>query len=106
MVDIIPQRETKSDDKFGNHYTIVQVQHTTGAVSDITVDLSAATATELAETGSGLAKGDITITDPDLTDGDKVARIGSGVATGTYIVCIRHIGNAAGVGSAVGAKGA
>ena len=117
MVTIVPTNSTDIDDRAGNHYQIFIVNHTTGAASDIVVDDSAVSACELPPditTSAGLAKETSTsagVTIRNLTsgssglgftfaagDGVKQVTIASGVATGTYVIVVRHVGSAAGRG--------
>jgi len=106
-VQVIPTRITNVDDRFGNHYQIFQVNHTTGNSSEILVDQSAVGAAELNSdlmTSAGLVQeatesAGISMSDDDTTDGLKEVVIASGAASGTYNIVVRHIGSAAGLGS-------
>jgi hypothetical protein len=106
--------EDKVDDRFGNHFTIFRVRHTTGGATDWTVDDSAISAAHLADNGQTAMTSNLTLTDetsgtdptgqgPNATysagDGKKRVRIASAQASGTYIVAVRHTGSAAGHGS-------
>jgi hypothetical protein len=115
MATVLPLRSTQCDDRYGEHFTIVRVQHITGAASDIPVDDSAVSACELPDditASAGLAKETSTsagVTIRNQTsgasglgfdwvagDGTKQVTIASGAATGTYTIVIRHLGSAAG----------
>lgn len=107
MVTIIPSKTVSVDDRFGNHYKIITVHHTTGAVSTVDVDNSAMSACEIPDditVDVGLAKelttsAGITIADTDATDRKKELTVASAAATGTYIIVVRYIGSAAGLGA-------
>lgn len=117
MASIIPSKVAWADTRDGNHYQVFTVTHTTGAVTDIIVDLSAVSACELPNditVNAGLVKetttsAGVTIADPTsgshqsgtfaAEDGIKTVRIASAAASGTYIIVVRHVGSAAGVAS-------
>lgn len=107
MADVIPQDVTQVDDRAGNHYTIFKVKHVTGTATDVIVDNSVVSAAELNDdlaNATGLnketsASAGISLDDDSATDGVKEVTIASGVASGTYIIVVRHVGSAAGMGS-------
>lgn len=118
MATVIPTKITEVDDRFGDHYSIFEVRHTTGTASDIIVPDSAVSASELPDditVDAGLAKETSTsagVTIRNQTsgssgvgftfaagDGVKQVTIASGAATGTYKIVVRHVGSAAGLGS-------
>lgn len=119
MPTVIPSGQKSVDTLDGNFYEIYIVQHVTGATTDIAVpdacvsaaalqdDLTAST-TPVQETStssgitvrnqtsgaSGLSFGDWA-----TDDGHKQITIHSGVASGTYRIVARFVGNAAGIGT-------
>jgi len=119
MSTLIPSAQKSVDTLDGNFYEIYTVNHVTGTTTDIAVpdacvsaaclqdDLTAST-TPVQETStsagitvrnqtsgaSGLSFGDWA-----TNDGHKQITIHSGVATGTYRVVARFVGNAAGIGT-------
>lgn len=102
----------QTDDRAGNAYTIATVQHVTGTASTFDVDQSAvsvchaaaADQSTLATEGSPSAGVSISALGA-ATPGSGLRRvtIASGVASGTYVIVVRHQGSAAGIGSNVGA---
>lgn len=119
MATIIPSAPLMVDLRDGNHLKVFSVTHTSGTTTDIPVEDSAvscavlmnditAAATPVQETStsagitirnqtsgaSGLSFGNWV-----ASDGLKQVTIHSDVASGTYLVAVRFVGSAAGVGS-------
>ena len=96
-VDGFPTNVTVVDDRAGNVYWICDVFHTTGDTTDIQVENSVISASELTEDGT--RGGDITVTsDESATDAIREVTIPSGVTTGKKKIVIRF-GGVAGSGS-------
>ena len=97
MVDAIPTNVTVVDDRAGNHFWIFSVFHTNGADTDILVENSVLSASEL--TADGTRGGDISITaDDSATDAEREITIATGETTGTKLIVARFSG-VAGSGS-------
>ena len=97
MTDAIPQNVVQVDDRNGSHYWIFNVHHTTGTATDILVDNSVVSASEIPLTGAG---GTVTITaDDSATDGVREITIDSGETTGIKTIVARFIGVGAGSSS-------
>jgi len=131
MATVLPTRTTEVGDGAGNHYIILEVQHTTGADSLIPVPDGAYSVAELPSTNAvstlvNQAGDDTAAVDPaagkicvqnattaasglgfdwQANDGVKQIIIDTDAATGTYVLVVRCAGgSAAGIGS-TGAAG-
>ena len=97
MVDVIPTNVTVVDDRAGNHYWIFDVPHVTGTATDVLVENSLISASQLTDDGTN--SGDVQRkADDDATDAVREIVIASGVATGTIKIVARFAG-VAGTGS-------
>ena len=97
MVDVIPTNVTVVDDRAGNHFWIFSVSHVNGADTDILVENSVLSASEL--TADGTRGGDVSVTaDDSATDAVREITIATGEATGTKMIVARFAG-VAGTGS-------
>ena len=97
MVDVIPTNVTVVDDRAGNHFWIFSVFHDGTNATDILVENSVLSASEL--TADGTRGGDVTITPDDVaTDAVREITIASGETAGTKMIVARFAG-VAGTGS-------
>ena len=97
MVDALPQNVTVVDDRAGNHYWIFDVAHTTGTATDVLVENSLISASQLTSDGSN--SGDVQRkSDDSATDAVREIVIASGVETGLIKIVARFSG-VAGTGS-------
>ena len=97
MADVLPTNVTVVDDRNGNHFWIFTIHHVTGADSDVLVENSVISASEL--TADGTRGANVTITaDDSATDAVREITFPSASATGDYLIVARF-GGVAGSGS-------
>ena len=95
-VDVVPQNVTVVDDRAGNHFWIFTVPHVSGDTTDILVENSIISASEL--TADGTRGADVQVTaDESATDAEREITIAGG-ATRDVMICARFSG-VAGTGS-------
>ena len=119
MPTLIPLAQKSVDTLDGNFYEIYTVQHVTGTTTDIAVPDACVSAAALQDdltnsttpvqetsTSAGITVRNQTSGASGFSwgnwaagDGHKQITIHSGVATGTYRIVARFIGNAAGIGT-------
>ena len=118
MATVIPTSITQVDDRAGNFYEIYMVQHVTGTVTDVAVPDSAIGVAILTDVVNGTIVIQEAATSAGVTlsnrtsgasgfsfgdwaahDGFKQVTIVSGIASGTYPVVVRFVGNPGGTGS-------
>ncbi len=95
-----PQNVLQVDDRAGNSYTIFTLNHVqSGAGNETAVELDASviSAKHIEEAGQTVVTVTLDST-ADTTLWTKTCSIPSESATGTYVICARHVGSAASVG--------
>ena len=97
MANVVPQNVTVVDDRNGNHFWIFTIHHVTGADSDVQVEHSCISASELTSDGTRGANV-VVSTDDTTTDAVKELTFPSASATGDYLLVARF-GGSAGSGS-------
>jgi hypothetical protein len=93
------------DDRQGNAYTFLDVNHVSGTADTVSVDASAVSVTHSPLAGQtaiiteASPSAGVSLATAVANTGLRVLTVASGVVTGTFTIVVRHAGSAAGIGT-------